>query len=781
MNRWLVGLTLTGLLAGTAFWLGGAQTVASACWAVTTAVMLAVLSISVARDLARGKPGVDLIALLAMASALVFHQYAAGAIIALMLSGGLALEAFADARARRELDALLEHAPRVVHRYENEVLTSPDIEAVHPGDLLLVKSGEIVPVDGLVVGGPAVLDESTLTGESLPVTRADGQPVRSGSVNAGGPFDLRAVATADQSTYAGIVRLVQGAKDSKAPLVRLADRWALLFLPLTLGLAGFAWWWSGDPIRALAVLVVATPCPLILAAPVAIVAGLSRCAARGIVVKGGAVLEALGGATILLLDKTGTLTTGQPALRDVRVYGTRSADEILRLAASLDQVSPHVFAAPLVGAARDKGLVLAFPTGVTEIPGEGIAGEVEGVRVALGKLSWVGRDRSLTSAMRQVRRSTALEGTSSVWVAIGEEIVATLILHDPIRPDARTTIRALRRSGIRRVVMITGDHPEVAETVGFGVGADLVLAERSPAEKVDAVLNESERGSTIMVGDGLNDAPALAAATVGVAMGARGATASAQAADVVLTVDHLGRLAEAMAIAQRSRSIAFQSVSVGMALSLAAMLIAAAGRLPPLAGALLQEAIDVAVILNALRALSAGRRPRAAPAGSRDLGERFRAEHADLLPRVETLRSVADQLDTLSPADLRVALEDLRSFLDHDLIPHERQEDATVYPVVARLLGGEDPTGTMSRAHMEIAHQVRLFGRLVDELPAGPLSPEDKTDLRRILYGSHAVLRLHFAQEEEQYLPLLGLAGEAVRLPRSRRSRKATRGATRNG
>jgi heavy metal translocating P-type ATPase len=763
MNRLLVGLTVTGLLAGAAAWATGHAFAAGLLWAATTAVMLVPLTLSVVRDLRRGKPGVDIIALLAMAAALLVGQYAAGAIIALMLSGGLALEAFADARARRELDALLANAPQIVHRYEGESLTSPGIREVRPGDLLLVKTGEIVPVDGIVRAGPAVLDESTLTGEARPVTRIDGDPVRSGVVNAGGPFDLRAVASADQSTYAGIVRLVQEAQTSKAPFVRLADRYALIFLPLTLALSGLAWWWSGDPVRGLAVLVVATPCPLILAAPVALVAGLSRCASRGIVVKGGAPLEALGRATVLLLDKTGTLTTGRPALREVHTYDGRSEDEILRLAASLDQVSPHVFAAPLVGAARERRLELSFPSAVREQHGEGIEGVVEGVRVALGKLAWVNLDRALTPAMRQVRRSTGLEGTSSVWVAIDGRTVATLVLHDPIRPDARTTIRALRRSGIRRVVMITGDHPEVAETVGFGIGADLVLAERSPSEKVDAVRSESARGTTVMVGDGLNDAPALAAATVGVAMGARGASASSQAADVVLTVDHLGRLAEAMAIARRSRTIALQSVLVGMGLSLAAMVVAAFGRLPPVAGALLQEAIDVAVILNALRALRGGRFAPAVPDGSRDLADRFRQEHALLLPQVESLRRVADQLSLLSPEAIFEALKELRDFLDHDLIPHEIQEDTNFYPVVANLLGGDDPTGTMSRAHREIAHQVRLFGRLLDELPEGQLSHEDKADLRRILYGLHAILRLHFAQEDEQYLPLLAADSETAR------------------
>lgn len=772
MNRLLVGLTLGGILCGAGAWAMGFEAAASWLWAATTAVMLVPLTISVVRDLSGGKPGVDVIALLAMAAALVVGQYAAGAIIALMLSGGLALESFADARARRELDALLAHAPRIVHRYENGQLTTPEIQDVRPGDLLLVKTGEIVPVDGFVVQGPAVLDEATLTGESRPVTRADGEPVRSGAVNAGGPFDLRAVASAAESTYAGIVRLVQEAQSSKAPFVRLADRYALLFLPLTLATAAVAWWMSGDPVRALAVLVVATPCPLILAAPVAIVAGLSRSASRGIIVKGGAPLEKLGRASVLLLDKTGTITTGRPALRDVHVFADLEPREVLRLAASLDQVSPHVFAAPLVAAARQDGLDLSFPTAVREHHGEGIEGEVAGRRVALGKLAWVNREQPLSPAMRQVRRSTAIEGTSSVWVAIEGRTVAALVLHDPVRPDARTTIRALRRSGIERVVMITGDHPEVAETVGFGIGADLVLAERSPTEKVDAVRTESARGISVMVGDGLNDAPALAAADVGVAMGARGATASAQAADVVLTVDHLGRLAEAMAIARRSRTIALQSVLVGMGLSVAAMGFAAAGWLAPVAGALLQEAIDVAVILNALRALTGGRERERLPDESHALGERFREEHAALLPRVESLRTVADRLETLAPAELRRELGVLRAFLDQELVPHERQEDATVYPVVARLLGGDDPTGTMSRAHLEIAHQARLFGRLVDELPEGPLSPEDRADLRRLLYGSHAVLRLHFAQEEEQYLPLLSAEAQPARAPHPARLKR---------
>jgi heavy metal translocating P-type ATPase len=735
-------------------------------WALTTVAILAPLALTVLADLRHGQLGVDIIALLAMVGSLVLGEHLAGAVIALMLSGGQALEAFAGARARRELSALVERAPREAHRYEEGQLTSPPLEEVRPGDLLLVKPGEIVPVDGLVQGDTAVLDESALTGESRPVERAAGELARSGTVNGGGPFQMRAVTTAAESTYAGIVRLVREAEASKAPFVRLADRYALVFLPLTLGIAGLAWLLSGDPVRALAVLVVATPCPLILAAPVAILSGVSRAAHRGVIVKGGAALEALARATILLLDKTGTITTGLPALSEIETFGAESDAEILRLAASLDQVSQHVLAAAVVRAAHERGLALSFPAAVTERPGWGIHGEVDGRRVALGKLSSLAVAGGLPAGVRRVRRRTAIEGSSSVFVAIDGKMAGALILHDPVRSDSPRALRAMRRAGIERVVLVTGDHPEVAELVGAGIGADLVLAERSPEEKVEAVLAEHARGLTLMVGDGINDAPALAAADVGVAMGARGATASAESADAVLTVDRLDRLAEALLIARRSRAIAVQSVAAGMGLSLAAMIAAAAGYLPPVAGALLQEVIDVAVILNALRALGGGRH-RPQPEGE-ELSRRYRAEHGLLLPDVDRLRTVADRLDELPPLQAKSELADLRRFLEERLVPHEQHEDTTVYPLVARAIGGDDPTAAMSRAHLEIAHLVRLFGRLVDELPAEdpePLTPDDLRDLRRILYGLHAILRLHFAQEEEQYLPLLeegGRAGKAA-------------------
>ena len=441
-------------------------------------------------------------------------------------------------------------------------------------------------------------------------------------VNAGPPFRLRASDTAAESTYAGIVRLVTEAENSQAPFVRLADRYAMWFLPLTLAVAGVAWALAGAD-RAVAVLVVATPCPLILAAPVALVSGLSAAARRGVVVKSGGVLERLAQCTTLVLDKTGTLTVGQPELAAVIPAGTcdLGTDEILTLAGSLDQVSGHVLAAAIVRAAACRGGGLGQPAGVTEVPGQGIAGTVGGRTVRLGRARLAGAQET-APWVRAARRRARLDGALTVFVSIDGEPAGVLLLQDQIRPDARQTIRAVRRGGIRRIVLATGDRPEAAGVVGALTGVDEVLAGLTPAAKLDVVRREQRLAPVIMTGDGINDAPALALADVGIAMGARGATASSEAADAVLTVDQIGRLGEAAALARRTRRIALQSVLAGMGMSLAAMAAAAAGLLPAVWGALLQEAIDVAVILNALRALAlpASRSPAA--------GRRHRPHHA---------------------------------------------------------------------------------------------------------------------------------------------------------
>jgi heavy metal translocating P-type ATPase len=749
----LLASATTGLTLGGAFHLAGLGEPGDIVWAATTALgVVAALSwvVGAARQ---HRLGVDVIAVLALIGALVVQEYLAGSVIAVMLASGRTLEARASVRARRELQALLEHAPRIVHRYDDGQLTTPPLDETRPGDLLLVQPGEVVPVDGLLESHIAVLDESALTGEPLPVERGVGDPVRSGSVNAGAGFDMRATTSAAESTYAGIVRLVAEADASSAPFVRLADRYAGLFLLCSLVLAGGAWVVSGDLVRAVAVLVVATPCPLILAAPVAIVSGLSRAARRGVVVKGGAALEQLARGEILLFDKTGTITAGRPTLADVVTAGAMSADDVLRLAASLDQVSPHVLAAAVVRAARARGLALTLPGEVQEVPGEGVRGIVDGQCVAVGKATWVS---ALANAgwARSVRRRADLDGALTVFVSVDDVPVGALVLDDPIRPDAQRTIRQLRRDGIRRIVMVTGDREETARTVGAVIGVDDVLAERTPAEKVDAVRLERRAGSTIMVGDGINDAPALALADVGVAIGARGATSASEAADIVLTVDRLDRLGEAVVIARRSRQIALQSVLVGIGLSLAAMVVAAFGYLPPSWGALLQEVIDVGVILNALRALRDTTSRTRLTADDAALTRRFSAEHATLRPDLARLLTVADALDAARPTESLELVRQVYRFLVEDLGPHEAAEDATLYPVLARALGGNDATATMSRAHAEIAHLIRRLGLVLDDIGSDGPDENDVIELRRLLYGLHAILRLHFAQEDEGYFSL---------------------------
>jgi heavy metal translocating P-type ATPase len=686
------------------------------------------------------------IAWLALAGALAVGEVFAGAVIAVMLASGVLLEARAAARARRELSLLVARAPRIARRHVPGGVEEIAVDQVARGDLLLVGSGEIVPVDGRL-STSATLDESALTGEPLPVERGAGDEVRSGVVNAGPPLDLVATALAADSTYAGVVRLVAQAQASTAPFVRAADRIAVVFVPMTLALAGVAWLVSGQVVRAVAVLVVATPCPLLLAAPIAIMSGLSRSARCGVVVKGGGALERLAAGRVLLFDKTGTLTHGQPALADVITTGQVDADELLRLAGSLDQVSAHVLAGAIVTAARGRNLCLELPDQVSERHGYGVEGMVGTRLVRLGKASWV-VPGAAPAWVRHARRRAALDGSLTVFVAVDGTPAGVFLLEDRVRPDAPRMIRALRAAGITRVVLVTGDRADAAEMVGRIVGVDIVHADRDPADKLAIVRAEQAHGATIMVGDGINDAPALAAAGVGVALAARGATASAEAADVVLTVDRIDALADAILIARRSRSIARQAVVVGMGLSLLAMIAAALGYLPPAAGALVQEVIDVLAIGLALRAvLPAPTHTVAMAVADIDTAQRLRAEHTAARHIVEQVRAVADMLTTRG-ADL----EPVRALLDRledDLLPHERAEELLLIPIVARALGGSDPTGSLSRTHAEIEHQVSRLRRILTDLVGSAAEPEDVVELRRLLYGLYAVLRLHNAQEEE--------------------------------
>ena len=750
----LVVLTVSALAVGGIAWLGGWRTVADGCWIAGTVVAVVPALVWVLAALRRGRLGADVIAVLSLAGTLLVGEYLAGALIAVMLAGGRALEARAERRASHDLRALLEHAPRFARRRVGSKVSVIPLAEVAVDDRLVVGPGEVVPVDGRIVGSVAVLDESVLTGEPLQVERGAGEPVRSGVVNAGTAFEMRATASADDSTYAGIVRLAEQAGAENAPIVRLADRYAAWFLPLTLLVSGAAWLASGSVVRAVAVWVVATPCPLLLAAPVAIVSGLSRASREGVVIRSGGALENLGHATTLVMDKTGTLTMGHPVVVDVVAAPGHDPTEILRLAASVDQLSPHVLAEAIVTEALTRGLQLSLPTDVVEQPGRGVAASIDDHRIQVGKLPG---DTEPAGWARAVLNRARLDTAAIAWVAINGQPAGAVLLRDPLRRHAPRTVRRLREAGLHRLVMLTGDRAEPAREVATVLGLDEVYADQSPADKVAAVRGERERAVTVMAGDGVNDAPALAAATVGVAMGARGATASSEAADVVLTTDRVDRLADAMDIARWSRRIAVQSAVVGMSLSLAAMAIAAVGWLPPAPGALLQEGIDVAVILNALRALRGNPAVEVElPTDTEQMLRRFAAEHDELRDTIGLLRDVADRLAAGADAAALESLTRAHAFLTERILPHERAEETRLYPALAHPLGSGEATATMSRTHAEIQRLAdRIGAHLALAQNSGAIQPDQVDDLLACLYGLYALLRLHFVQEEENYFTLL--------------------------
>jgi heavy metal translocating P-type ATPase len=745
----LIALAGGALALGVAAWAIGSGQAATWIWGIGTVPVAAWLLVSMIREVVAGRIGVDAIAFVSMSGAILLGETLAGIVVAVMYAGGNVLEDFAVGRAERELKSLVDRAPRVAHCLYGSSVEDVPIEQVAIGDVVLVRAGEIVPVDGVVAGVGATLDEAALTGEPIPVSRRKGEAARSGAVNAGETFEMRAAATAGESTYAGIVRLVAAAQTAKSPFIRLADRYALLLLPVTLAIAGTAWFLSDDPVRGLAVLVAATPCPLILAAPVALIAGVSQAARNGILIKGGGPLEALARVRTAMFDKTGTLTVGGARLIAIETAPGERPDEVLGLAGSLEQASHHVVAAAIVEAALAKGLTLEVPEHIRETMGSGLEGRVGGRKVCVGSHQLVyGSHMPEEWAIRVLRRAS-WRSALSVFVSVDGRTIGALLLGDELRRETPRAVQMLRGAGVSRIVMVTGDRADAAETIAAALDLDAVLAERVPSDKVDAVATEQRLRPTLMVGDGINDAPALAAAHVGIAMGSRGASASSEAADVVILVDRLDRVADAVVIAKRARAIAVQSIVAGMALSAVAMGFAAFGWLSPVAGALTQEAIDVAVILNALRALVPAHhwgRMQMPSAALLSLEQ----EHKQLDTHLNRLREIADALDD-ADQPTAVALIGEANQIVRGVVEHERSDESKVYPGLAKFLSDRHGLGAMSRAHREIIHLARMLDRLATDLAPTDADRYLVRDAQRVIEAIEALVRIHNAQEEDIY------------------------------
>lgn len=565
-------------------------------WILSGLIGLIPAIYSLIKDIRQKSMGSDLLAVISLIATLLTDELFAASVIALMLATGRMLESWAVGQAERQLKSLISRMPRIANRIENldgiEKITQIKIEDIAIGDRILVRGGEITPCDGNLLAA-ATLDESALTGEPLPVLRQPNDLISSGVLNAGAPFEFVSTSTSQNSTYEGIIKLVKAAQAKSAPGVRLANTWALRFVPIALIVAGLAWIITGEVERAVAVLVAATPCPLILAVPIAIVAGLSQSAKNGAVVKGGAILELLSRTESVLLDKTGTLTHGGPVISKIASAPDYTKDQVLQIAASLDQYSPHMVAKSIVKYAQSKDLQISTCTDVTEVAGHQISGLLNGVKTTVGQLT--------------EEKPAWLDFSAPLIVAVSQnnQLIGVIGLEDPLRTESKKMIEDLQALGVSRIALVTGDRQESASTVANELGIKEVFAHVTAAQKLEITESamKSGSGTVIVVGDGINDAPALAAAHVGVAMGARGATAASEAADVIIVEDSIERLIRAITIAKRARKKALQAAGLGMTLSLFMMATGAIGITSASQGAIAQEVIDILAILWALTTL----------------------------------------------------------------------------------------------------------------------------------------------------------------------------------
>jgi len=560
------------------------------------------------RNMARGRFHVDAIATLAILGSILLGEYLAGALVVLMQSGGEALEDYGLRRANRSLENLLRRAPSIAHRQQDGTFVDVPAADLAIGDVLLVRPGDIIAADGVVMEGQGNVDEAALTGEPVPLPKLPGDRVFSGTINLSGHFRIRTINTAAQSKYELIVRMVQQAQGERAPINRLANHYTPAFTLLTLAISALTLLTTHDSVRALSVLVVATPCPLIIATPLAVLSAMNRAASLNIIVKNGAAIEQAANVQAVVFDKTGTITVGTPALSGICCFADArppwtQPDALLSAAAAVEMFSAHVLANALVQAARERGLTLEPATDIHEVPGIGISGTVQGWRIAAGSERFMRSQGILvTEEHRRERAQLSAQGYTVAYVAVDSLPVGMLLFEDKLRPEAPQVLERLHRLGIARLLMLTGDTPETALAVAAKVGIEEVRARLHPEDKLAAIREIMADGPVMMVGDGINDAPALAAASVGVAMGGYGAGIATDAADVVITVENMERVADTISIGRRMVGVARQGILFGIGASIFLMLLASLGAIPPAVGALLQEALDLATILNALRA-----------------------------------------------------------------------------------------------------------------------------------------------------------------------------------
>ena len=559
---------------------------------------------STVRGMFRGRFAADLVASLAVIASALLGQPVIGLVIVLMQSGGEALERFAEGRASDALRALEDAAPTILHRLTGDIIEDVDVNAVRKGDMILVRPGEMIPCDGEVTVGTSHLDTSSLTGEPLPERVSAGSQVMSGSVNRESPLVIRVLAVARESQYARIVALVRQAQASKAPLQRIADRYAVWFTPLTIVLCAVSFAVSRDWDRVLAVLAIATPCPLILATPVAILGGMNRSARRQILIRNGGALEALGTTTAVVFDKTGTITIGRPHVARVVAVNSVGESDVLRLASAVEQGSGHLLARTLVEEAEAKGQLSIPANDIVEAPGRGVQGKAEGRSISVGARSFIAEHHPAARAeIEKSEMNTDGQATLRAYVAIDGRLAGFIEYADSIRPGMPELIKRLRDANVRHVMLLSGDRSENARAIADQVGIDEARGDMLPEDKVQVVkrlLHDGER--VVMMGDGTNDAPALSTATIGVALASHGRGIATEAADVIFLADDPSRLMDAIEISRRTMRIARQSIWAGLGISAAGMVLATLGYIPPIAGAATQELVDLAVILNALRA-----------------------------------------------------------------------------------------------------------------------------------------------------------------------------------